>query len=78
MGELVHLRLDSKMRAEIKSVVKENLFANETEFIRESVRRNIELYKKLQVIHALRGSLTMKKGKGLNSSEVFRAFGLEE
>ncbi|MGV8168976.1 MAG: hypothetical protein ACP5N3_02875 [Candidatus Nanoarchaeia archaeon] len=78
MGELVHLRLDAKMRSEIKSIVKENLFSNETEFIRDSIRKNIELYRKVQAIKALKGSLAEKRGKGLKKSEVFRAFGIED
>jgi Arc/MetJ-type ribon-helix-helix transcriptional regulator len=78
VNEMVHLRLDSKMRKEMKSIVEDNLFQNETEFIRDSIRRNIELHRKMQIIHSLRGSLSIKRSKGLKRSEVFRAFGLED
>jgi Arc/MetJ-type ribon-helix-helix transcriptional regulator len=78
MTELVHVRLDPKMRAEMKLLVKENLFSSETEFIRDALRKQIELYAKMKTIKSLSGSLTLKKGKGLKQSEVFRAFGLEE
>jgi Arc/MetJ-type ribon-helix-helix transcriptional regulator len=78
MGDLVHLRLDAKMRDEINKIIENNMFSSETEFIRDSIRKNIELYKKIETIHALRGSLKSKKNKGLKHSEVFRAFGIEE
>ncbi|MGV8141041.1 MAG: hypothetical protein ACP5NW_01215 [Candidatus Woesearchaeota archaeon] len=79
MGEMVHLRLDSKMRAEMKIIIKENLFSNETEFIKDSIRRNIELHKKIQIIHSLRGSgRGTKNPKQIPKSEVFRALGLED
>lgn len=78
MGELVHLRLDAKMREEIKNLVQNNLFSNETEFIRDSIRKNIEHYEKIKTIKSLRGSLKKSKNKGLSHSEVFRAFGLED
>lgn len=67
---MVHLRLDEKMRKEIRKAVDENLFSNETEFIRDSIRRNIELYKKIQIIHSLRGSV--KKIKNSFENSYFR------
>lgn len=79
MNEMVHLRLDSKMRAEMKTMVKANLFSNETEFIKDSIRRNIELYRKIQVIHSLRGSAKrIKNPPNIPLSDVFRAVGLED
>ena len=63
----------------IRKVVDENLFSNETEFIRDSIRRNIELYKKLKAIHSLHGSAKrLKNHKEIPISDVFRAAGLEE
>jgi Arc/MetJ-type ribon-helix-helix transcriptional regulator len=78
VNEMVHLRLDPKMRLEMKNIVKDNMFSNETEFIKDAIRRNIELYRKIQILHSLRGSVKMKKSEGLKHSEVFRAFGLED
>lgn len=76
---MVHLRLDEKMRKEIRKAVDENLFSNETEFIRDSIRRNIELYKKIQIIHSLRGSVKKSKTPSkIPISDVFRAVGLED
>ena len=78
MGEMVHIRLDEKMRAEIKKIVKENMFSNEAEFIRDSLRNNIETYRKIRIINSLRNKFEPGTGTKLKKSEVFRAFGLEE
>ena len=79
VNEMVHLRLDSKMRAEMKIMVKESLFSNETEFIKDAIRRNIELHRKIQIIHSLRGSAKkIKNPPKLKLSEAFRAMGLED
>jgi Arc/MetJ-type ribon-helix-helix transcriptional regulator len=79
VNEMVHLRLDPKMRAEMKAMVKENLFSNETEFIKDAIRRNIELYHKIQVMHSLRGSAKrIKNPPNIPLSDVFRAVGLED
>ena len=44
MGDLIHLRIDKKMKKEIEQVLKDELFSNMTEFIKDSIRKNIEGY----------------------------------
>jgi Arc/MetJ-type ribon-helix-helix transcriptional regulator len=79
VNEMVHLRLDPKMRAEIKNFLGDDFFGSETEFIKDAIRRNIELYRKIQVIHSLRGSAKkIKNPPNIPLSEVFRAVGLED
>ena len=79
MGEMVHIRLDAKMRNEIKNIVKDNMFSNETEFIRDSLRSSIETYRKIQILNSMRNKFEIAKNPAkLKKSEVFRAFGLEE
>jgi Arc/MetJ-type ribon-helix-helix transcriptional regulator len=79
VNEMVHLRLDPKMRSEMKNIVKDNMFSSETEFIKDSIRRNIELYRKIQILHSLRGSAKrIKNPPNIPLSDVFRAVGLED
>lgn len=79
MNEMVHLRLDPKMRAEIRTFLGDDFYGSETEFIKDSIRRNLELYRKIKVIHSLRGSCKrVKNPKSIPRSEVFRALGLED
>ena len=77
MAELVHLRLEEKMRSEIKDIVSNNMFKNESEFIRAALRNEIEKYRKIQLLNSLRNSIPEKKGKRIPKSDIFRAFGLE-
>lgn len=77
MTEMVHLRLESKMRTEIKKAVKNNLFSSESDFIRNAIRKELELYQKIEILDKMRGSLKPYKGKPIPRSEVFRAVGLE-
>lgn len=77
MSELVHLRLDKKMRTEIKKTVKTNLFTSESDFIRNAIRKELELYEKIRILQSMRNILKPKKGKEIPMSDVFRAFGLE-
>jgi Arc/MetJ-type ribon-helix-helix transcriptional regulator len=79
MNEMVHLRLEPKIRNEIKKIVKDNMFSNESEFIRDSIRRNLENYRKIQLLDSMRGTLKPSKNPTkLKRSEVFRALGLED
>ena len=75
--DLVHLRIDQKIRKEIKELMQYSLFSNETEFIRDSIRRNIELHKKIQLLDRMRNTLPKTKRKIKASSNIFRDFGLE-
>ena len=79
MGDLVHIRLDKKIRTEIHKIVEENMFSNESEFIRDAIRTQLELYNKIKILNSLRGSVkSTKNHKRIPPSEVFRAVGLEE
>ena len=79
VNEMVHLRLDPKMRAEMKTFLGEDFYGSETEFIKDSIRKNIELYRKIKVIHSLRGSgKRVKNPPNIPLSEVFKAIGLED
>lgn len=76
MADMIHLRLEKKIREEIKKAVKNNLFSNESEFIRDSIRKNIETYRKIKTLETLKSS--MKNGKGIGKpSDVFGEFGIE-
>jgi len=90
MGELVHLRLGTKLKKEINDIVKTGLFSNMTEFIRDSIRKNIEEYEKKRAIRGLerlrgKGRLLTKEEqkrakeelKKMSPSELFRSVGLD-
>jgi len=91
MGELVHLRLEKKLRNEIKLITNSGLFSNMTEFVRDSIRKNIEEYNKKLVLMKIRGlqysakSLSEKEKqqrrtnlKNMSNSQLFRQFGLDK
>lgn len=78
MSDLVHLRLDSKTRKAVQHIVAVEHFASESDFIRDAIRKNIELYDKLVALKALQGSIQRGNYKPLPASEdIFRHFGLE-
>ena len=90
MGELVHLRLEKKLKDRMNEIVKTGLFANMTEFIREAIRKNIEEYEKQKAIRGLemlrgKGRLLTKAEqkkakaelKNMSASELFRSVGLD-
>jgi Arc/MetJ-type ribon-helix-helix transcriptional regulator len=78
MAELVHLRLEKKMRNEIKQAVNNSLYSSESDFIRNAIRKELETHQKIQVLKSLWGSVKEKKNnKPIPRSELFRAFGLE-
>jgi Arc/MetJ-type ribon-helix-helix transcriptional regulator len=90
MGELVHLRLEKKLKTRMNEIVKTGMFANMTEFIRDSIRKNIEEYEKQRAIRGLealrgKGRLLTKteqkkakeKLKKMTPSEIFRSVGLD-
>ena len=78
MGELVHLRLEKKMRNEIKQAVNNSLYSSESDFIRNAIRKELELQKKIDILYKMRGTLKPTKNpKYIPRSELFRAVGLE-
>ncbi|MBW2998274.1 ribbon-helix-helix domain-containing protein [Candidatus Woesearchaeota archaeon] len=76
MNEMVHLRIDNKLRREIKIMVKNNLFSNESEFIRDSIRKNLEQYQKIKLLEKFQNKLDQKPTKKSNLN-IFRQFGIE-
>ena len=73
----MHIRLDPKMRKSMSAIVKQQYFTNESEFIRDSIRKNLEIYEKIQLLASLRGSVARrKKPPGPVPSDVFREFGI--
>jgi len=90
MGDLVHLRLEKKLKERIKEVIGTGLFSNTTEFIRDAIRKSIEAYeleKNIRGLEMLRGKgrlLTKEEQKRakaelkkLSPSEIFRKYGLD-
>lgn len=90
MGELIHLRIEKKLKDEINEAVKSGLFSNMTEFIRDAIRKSIEDYEKRKAIRGLellrgKGRLLTKEEqkrakaelKNMSASELFRSVGLD-
>jgi len=88
MGELLHIRLDPKMRKAIREVVKEEHYASESGFLRDLIRQNLTANARIRVLRSLQGSVKpftprqqaarAKKAANMSSSELFRAFGLDK
>lgn len=80
MADLIHLRLDPKMRRAVKRVVQERYFSTESEFIRDSIRKNLDTYERVQALRQLQGTVPRRKtpGEPIADSEIFRAFGLPD
>lgn len=91
MGELLHLRLEKNLKKQIKDIVDTGLFSNMTEFIRDSVRKNIEDYNKKLVLMKIRTlqysakPLTKKEKqkreeelKKMTALDLFRQFDLDK
>jgi metal-responsive CopG/Arc/MetJ family transcriptional regulator len=47
---LLHINIDENLKAEIDSCCKDFHYANTTEFVRDSLRKNIEAYKRLKTM----------------------------
>jgi len=76
MSELVHLRLDEKMRAAIRATVAREQFGSESEFIRDAIRKNVEIYEKIETLRKMQHSLKRRTDKPKPGSDVFREAGL--
>ncbi|MFA5797622.1 MAG: hypothetical protein WC916_06350 [Candidatus Woesearchaeota archaeon] len=76
MNDLVHIRLDTKMRNEIARTIKHTMHANESEFIRDALRKQLETYQKIELLTSLKNTLPRGKGNATRS-QLFREFGLE-
>jgi len=53
-NKLVNMRLDSKFLREVDSVARQALFANRTEFIKDSLRKAIDDFQTKQALKKLR------------------------
>ncbi len=84
MNDLVHIRLEPKMRTAIKDVISQEQFSSETDFIRDSIRKNLEYYK-LEKFRGIAKEKTLTKEERLkgiadleNSKDIFRRFNLHK
>lgn len=57
MSELTPLRIDKSSKEEIRILIKRGYFSTITEFVKDSIRKNLEEYRKQQVIKALSDNL---------------------
>lgn len=79
----MHIRLEKKMISQIKETVDHGLFANQTEFIRDAIRKSLETYEKhaaIQGLLKLKGNarrISRKKIQSKELSHLFRKFGLD-
>ena len=78
MAQLVHIRFEDKLREEIKAIVSEGYYGSVSEFVKESVRKNVLAYKREKLV-SLMGS-----GKGEQTQitrkqrlEALKELGLE-
>ena len=55
---LVHTKIEPEMKKEIETLAKEFHFSNTSEFIRDSIRKNIESYKKLKIQELIKKNLS--------------------
>jgi len=69
MGELIHIRIDKKMRNEMNAIVEAELFSNTTEFVRDAIRKNIEQYKTNRAKILLEQAFKSSNGKRPTRSE---------
>lgn len=78
MNELVHIRLDPKMRKAMKKVVESHYYRNESELIRDAIRSKLDKYERLELLKSVRGKAKLRKYPPKDTpSDIFREFGLE-
>ncbi|MFT4326269.1 MAG: ribbon-helix-helix domain-containing protein [Candidatus Woesearchaeota archaeon] len=54
---LIHTKVEEDMKHEMDAIAKEFHFSNTSEFIRDSIRKNIEAYKKKQTQEIIKKNL---------------------
>jgi Arc/MetJ-type ribon-helix-helix transcriptional regulator len=64
MAELTPIRIEKQLKSEIKQLIAQGYFSTLTEFVKDSIRKNLENYRKQQALKALtqlKGSSKDKK-----------------
>jgi Arc/MetJ-type ribon-helix-helix transcriptional regulator len=59
MAELTPIRIEKQLKVEIKELISQGYFSTLTEFVKDSIRKNLENYRKQQafkVLNELKGS----------------------
>jgi Arc/MetJ-type ribon-helix-helix transcriptional regulator len=73
----IHVRLPNKVFKEAQEIVEEGLFSSLNEFIKDSVRRGIDEYKKKKALAVLARHYGSVKAESLSEEErekIFREF----
>ena len=73
MSELTPIRIDKSSKDEIRILIKRGYFSTMTEFVKDSVRKNLEEYRKKQVLKALSDNLGSLKVSSLTKEERVEA-----
>ncbi len=73
MSELTPIRIDKSSKDEIRILVKRGYFSTMTEFVKDSIRKNLEEYRKKQVLKALSDNLGSVKVNSLTNEEKIEA-----
>ena len=53
MAELTPIRIEQELKLEIKHLIEKGYFSTITEFVKESIRKNLENYRKQEALKAL-------------------------
>ena len=71
---LTHIRLEKRMDDAISEVLPNTFFKNKSEFIRDSIRKNLEYYSVLARIEKFKGSSNGFVPSRLQREEYFKEF----
>jgi len=72
--QLIHIKIDKTMKQDIELLCKDYSFANTTEFIRDSIRKNIEAHKTKYALQLLRKNFKSFEGTHITKAEKAAAF----
>jgi Arc/MetJ-type ribon-helix-helix transcriptional regulator len=67
--QLIHTKIEPHMKTKMQSICKDFHFANMSEFIRDSIRKNIETYSTQQALQLLEKNFKSMDGKRLSQSQ---------
>jgi Arc/MetJ-type ribon-helix-helix transcriptional regulator len=73
MNDLIHTRLEPGIKDEINKIVKEHYFSSTSEFVKESIRKNLEEYRKKSVIREFEKHFASQPDKKLRKSSKISA-----
>lgn len=74
--QLIHVKFEPKMKQQVEELCKQYHFANTSEFIRDSVRKNIEAYETKMAVDIL--NRNFRKGIGRRPTREERAQAVDE